>query len=118
MTTLTLPYPPSVNTLYATVHGRRVLSKAGREYHKAVAESVAKQGIASFGDARVGYSVTAFMPDKRRRDLSNLCKILEDSLTYAGVWDDDSQVDRFTWERGHVTTGGSLFIEIEKLEME
>ena len=35
-----LPLPPSVNHLYATVNGRRVLSRAGRNYKALVAEAV------------------------------------------------------------------------------
>lgn len=114
--TLTLPWPPSVNNLYATFMGRRVLSRLGRKYHAAVAEAVAKQGIEGFGSARIRYCVTAFPPDKRRRDLSNLTKIVEDSLTKALVWADDYQVDHLEWIRGHVAPGGSLFIEISEIE--
>ena len=116
MITLTLPYPPSVNNLYATVHGRKVLSKKGREYHQAVVDSVTRQLPADqrFGARRVGYTVQAFPPDRRRRDLSNLVKALEDALTYAKVWDDDSQVDRLTVVRGAPAAGGSVFIEIDE----
>lgn len=37
---LTLPVPPSVNHLYATVNGRRVLSRAGRDFKAFVADEV------------------------------------------------------------------------------
>ena len=114
MITLTLPYPPSVNNLYATVRGRKILSAKGREYHQKVVDSVFKQvGAYSFGAERVSYSCVAFPPDHRRRDISNLIKIVEDSLTRAEVWDDDSQVDSLSWSRGHVAPGGSLFLTIE-----
>ena len=116
MITLTLPYPPSVNNLYATVNGRKVLSKKGREYHEAVCVSVSKQlPVGSgFGKARISYRISAFPPDKRRRDLSNLIKVLEDALTYAGIWADDSQVDDLRVIRGAPASGGSVFIEIEE----
>lgn len=122
MLTLTLPWPPSVNALYATVHGRRVLSKAGREYHQAVHKSVVMQvgrnpcaANSLFGLARVAYTAEVYPPDRRRRDLSNLVKALEDALTYAKVWDDDSQVDRLTIVRGASCKGGSVFIEIDEV---
>ena len=35
-----LPLPPSINQQYATVQGRRVLSRAGREYKEVVARAV------------------------------------------------------------------------------
>jgi crossover junction endodeoxyribonuclease RusA len=117
MITLTLPYPPSVNHLYAVVHGRKVLSAKGRAYQQAVLQSLyEQQGWTRFGDQRIGYTVTAFPPDKRRRDLSNLVKVVEDALTKAGVWDDDSQVDAMTWQRGPASKGGSLFVVIESME--
>ena len=31
-----LPYPPSVHHLWAQWRGRRILSEAGREYHRVV----------------------------------------------------------------------------------
>ena len=37
---LVLPLPPSINHQYATVQGRRVLSRAGREFKRFVAEEV------------------------------------------------------------------------------
>lgn len=115
-TTFTLPFPPSVNNLYATVHGRKVLSKRGREYHRDVTESMLKQQFQRFGPQRVGYRVTVFPPDRRRRDLSNLVKAMEDALTAAGLWDDDSQVDDLQLVRGHVAPGGSLYVEVWAME--
>lgn len=115
MITLTLPYPPSVNHLYAVVNGRKVLSAKGRAYLLAVDESVHRQLWGqSFGSARVAYTATVFPPDHRRRDLSNLVKAVEDALTKAGVWNDDSQVDDLRWIRGTPAKGGSLFVEIRE----
>jgi crossover junction endodeoxyribonuclease RusA len=114
MLTLTLPYPPSLNHLHAVVHGRKVLSAKGRAYYAEVARSVMAQSVAPFGGKRISYTVTAFPPDNRRRDLSNLVKAVEDALTHAGVWNDDSQVDAMTWRRGGASKGGSLFVEIRE----
>lgn len=116
MITLTLPYPPSVNHLYAVVNGRKVLSAKGRKYHETVSQSVRNQRTESFGADRVTYTVNVYPPDNRRRDLSNLVKAVEDALTKAGVWNDDSQVDAMTWQRGPATKGGSLFVAIESME--
>lgn len=118
MLTLTLPWPPSVNNLYATVNGRRVLSANGRAYHKAVLGAVLEQvGLQGrFGKKRVSYFARVSPPDAhRRRDLSNLIKSMEDALTHARIWDDDSQVDRLTIVRGAPLVGGSVLIQIEEI---
>jgi crossover junction endodeoxyribonuclease RusA len=36
-----------------------------------------------------------YPPDTRTRDLDNPLKLLWDSLTYAGVYGDDSQIDAY-----------------------
>ena len=59
--------------------------------------------------------VRAFMPDKRRRDIMNLEKILSDSLTSAGVWLDDSQIDDFRIVRGSVEKGGRVEVVITEI---
>ena len=118
ITTFTLPFPPSVNNLYATVMGRKVLSKRGREYHAEVATAMVRQQYLRFGAQRVGYRVTVFPPDRRRRDLSNLVKAMEDALTNAGLWDDDSQVDDLQLVRSHVAKGGSLYVEAWSIEQQ
>ena len=117
MITLTLPYPPTVNHLYSVVNGRKVLSAKGREYIRQVHDTVRNQlGACRFGAARISYTVNVYPPDNRRRDLSNLVKAVEDALTKAGLWDDDSQVDHMTWQRGPASKGGSLFMVVADME--
>jgi crossover junction endodeoxyribonuclease RusA len=117
MITLTLPYPPSVNHLYAVVNGRKVLSAKGRQYIALVHDTARRQlGAVCLGAVRIAYTATVFPPDHRRRDLSNLVKAVEDALTKAGIWDDDSQVDDLRWIRGTPAKGGSLFVEIREAE--
>jgi crossover junction endodeoxyribonuclease RusA len=97
MTTLTLPWPPSVNAYYRSPNkgplaGRTLISEAGRAYRTAVHEIVSEGRLAASYAGPVAVEIEAHMPDKRRRDLDNLLKGLLDSLTHAGVWLDDSQV--------------------------
>lgn len=83
---ITLPYPPSVNSMYATFKGRRILSRKGREYKKAVAEIPVTQ---TFG-GEVVLTVNLYRP-KRTGDLDNYLKAIQDALT--GIWyDDDKQI--------------------------
>ena len=76
---LTLPYPPSVNHLYSTVRGRRVLSKAGRQYKERV-RSIAEAAGYSPRAGDMAVSVDVYRP-ARRGDLDNTLKSLLDSLT-------------------------------------
>ena len=92
----TLPYPPSVNTYWrhpsrGPLAGRHLISQEGRAYREAIRAHVAES---SFGkiDGPVAVDIEAFFPDRRKRDLDNILKSLLDSLTHAGVWEDDSQI--------------------------
>ena len=40
----------------------------------------------------VGLSADCHPPDRRRRDLDNIPKALQDAIVHAGVLDDDSQI--------------------------
>jgi len=58
--------------------------------------------------------ITAYMPDKRRRDLDNILKALLDALTGAGIWEeDDSQVDEMCVKHGEVRVGGQIEVSID-----
>lgn len=87
----TLPFPPSANNLYPTRRGRRVLSEAGKAYHLAVLCAVRAARKTSIAGP-VSLAILVYEPDRRRRDISNLVKVIEDGLTRAGAWGDDSQV--------------------------
>lgn len=109
---LSLPYPPSVNTYYATVNGRRVLSSKGRDYKRTVAFMVGKVEQIT---GRVGVGIELFMPDKRRRDIDNVQKALLDALQHAGVYEDDSQIDVLLVRRAGVEKGGRCEVEIVEI---
>lgn len=117
MTALSLPWPPSTNHLYRSIgRGRVLLSKGGRVYINSVAKCVAIRRAGgdrlSFGGQRISVQVLACVPDRRRRDLGNLEKITFDSLTKCGVWNDDCQIDFFSFERGPMVKGGRLDLVI------
>lgn len=92
---LSLPYPPSINSYYATVKGRRVLSKKGRDYKMAVKSIV---GMVKPLQGLLAVSVMLTPPDNRIRDVDGPIKSLLDSLTFAGAWQDDSQVKKLSVE--------------------
>ncbi len=86
---LTLPYPPSVNNLYATFRGRRITSAAGRRFKADIAVLARRQGAKLLdGDLIITFRV--FRPI-RRGGLDNRLKITQDSLK--GVcYADDRQI--------------------------
>ena len=112
---LKLPWPPTANTYYRNTYGRTLISKQGRQYRKTVGgECLAQGGAGKHLSGYLSVSITACPPDRRKRDLDNLLKPLLDSLTHAGVWGDDYQVNRLSIERGDATPGGHVHVEICK----
>lgn len=100
---LTLPLPPSLNAAYRSVtirgHGRVLLSKAGRRYKEDIKKAV--MGMESFGSARLAVHYTYWFKDKRRNDLDNRVKLLNDSLEGC-LFDNDNQIDLMILERGGI----------------
>lgn len=109
---LTLPWPPSVNHYWRSVRGRAILSAEGRAY-RALAQTWRMLAPPLAG--RLSVRLELHAPDKRRRDLDNALKAPLDALTHAGVYDDDSQIDRLEVVRGDVDAGNPR-VEIEITE--
>ena len=108
-----LPYPPSLNRYWRSVAGRVLISKDGREYRASVLKAVGGKGLRLPG--RLCVKIAAYMPDKRRRDLDNLNKALLDSMTHAGVWVDDSQIDDLQVIRHAVEPGGRVVVTVMEI---
>lgn len=112
---LHLPYPPSVNHYWRHVGHKTLISAAGRAYRTNVqADVLAAHGLLRLA-GRLGVTIKATMPDKRRRDVDNLPKAVLDALTHAQVWLDDSQIDRLTIERCGVESPGWLDVLIDEI---
>jgi crossover junction endodeoxyribonuclease RusA len=118
MIAIVLPWPPSVNHYwFRNKNGNMRVGEKGVNFRNAVAHITA-HAKASIGlAARVCVTIEAHAPDKRRRDLDNLQKAILDSLTYAGIWGDDDQVDdlRIYWARdatGKKRIGGMVKVWI------
>jgi len=112
--TYLLSWPPSLNHLYPTArNGRRFLSLAGKQFKQAVWAAVQAQGRPAKPLAgRLSLLIEAFPPDRRVRDIGNLEKIISDSLTAAGVWVDDGQIDDLHIIRRKVTLDGAVRVTI------
>lgn len=113
-----LPWPPSTNRIWrnVVVRGRpqTLLSTEGRQFRALAAQHCMVARVA--GKRLVGrleVSLLAMPPDRRARDLDNVLKATLDALTHAGVWVDDSQIDRLAVSRGEITKGGRLVVTIK-----
>lgn len=93
--TLTLPWPPSVNHYYRHVGPRVLISREGRAYREKVAAIVREIGVNMFV-CPVEVEIELHPPDRRLRDADNSLKCTLDSLTGAGVYEDDSLIQKIT----------------------
>ena len=110
---LYLPFPPTVNNYYKkSKAGGRYISEKGRLFRALVEEAVVEQLPFVHIDERVLVEAVIFPPDRRKRDIANYEKALSDSLTEAGLWEDDELIDQYFMYRGVVVKGGQVFIRI------
>lgn len=116
MITLALPYPPSVNRYWRHIaikgQPRTLISRDGHAYRAAVQSALGRWTPVT---ARLSVHITANPPDKRTRDLDNLPKAILDSLTHAGVWMDDGQIDDLRITRGEIVNGGRITVSIDAI---
>ena len=89
---IVLPYPPSANRNWRAVDGRVLLSRESRRYRDEVALIWRCARLQGYGRSLLKVRIDAYMPDSRRRDISNLEKVAIDSLQRAGAFTDDSQI--------------------------
>ena len=99
---LVLPLPPSINHQYATVHGRRVLSRAGRDFKALVADTVehwldghedAAAVAAVFQRHYLSLTIIFYFATALRRDLDGGLKIAQDALCEASATNDNLVVE-------------------------
>jgi crossover junction endodeoxyribonuclease RusA len=107
-----LPYPPTVNNYFTVARGRKILSKRGRQYRKDVLAAIGPRMPLL---TRLTVTVDLCPPDKRRRDLDNVTKAVFDALQHAGVYQDDSQIDFFSVQRGKLTWGGACYVSVKEI---
>jgi crossover junction endodeoxyribonuclease RusA len=104
-----LPYPPTVNHIYKR-------DKRGRVFMDARAKAYREEVILIIGKghttllSEISVRVDAYMPDKRKRDIDNICKALFDAMTHAGVWKDDSQIKQILINRRGVEAPGRVVV--------
>ena len=90
-----LPWPVSVNALYRARGKRVYVSARGKAFKKACGVIFAGSKMV-YETERVWLDIEVYPPDNRKRDISNLIKIVEDALPW---FRDDSQVDKIKIKR-------------------
>jgi crossover junction endodeoxyribonuclease RusA len=97
-----LPLPPGINQQYATVQGRRVLSKASRDYKKAVRTAIrqlrtkgviADALVKALREGHIGLFIDFFFETPHRRDLDGGLKIAQDAICDSLGVNDNRVVD-------------------------
>ncbi len=118
---LQLPWPISINGYKMPIVKGRIavmtLTKRGRQYQHDVMDAVilqlGKRPTPFLGRLRI--SIELRPPDRRKRDIDNSLKTLLDSLTFAQVWKDDSQVDELTVFRAQQMQDGCANVIVSPL---
>jgi crossover junction endodeoxyribonuclease RusA len=90
-----------------------VISERGRNFLKEVKATV---GIVATQLGRLRVEIEVHPPDRRKRDIDNVCKATLDGLAKAGVYQDDSQIDILVVIRRGIVPDGCLQIKVEKVK--
>ena len=108
-----MPWPPSLNGYWRTFKNRQIISKRGRDYRKAAIAHLNEIGLAGTKlDGRLAVTVTLHPPTLRKYDCDNFFKAIGDSLTHAGFWVDDEQVDILTIKKAAKISGGLVTMRV------
>lgn len=99
---ITMPLPPSVNSLYRAFRQgrsvRTIMSKDGRVWYAAALSAVKIPGHIPLS-SRLSVTLDLYFPTARRCDIDNRTKGALDVLTKARIWEDDSQIDELLVRR-------------------
>ena len=94
--------PPTVNMMYRGLHGHRYKTKDTLIYQSEVVSRLREAyGECPPLEGRVGLFIIFTTSSRRRWDIDNRVKALQDCLAPAGVIHDDTQVDLLHVERVH-----------------
>jgi len=93
------------------------VTKEGKAFQEAVkAAMLSKFGSIKPDERRMQVDIHATMPDRRKRDVDNICKATLDGLTAAKLWVDDSQIDRLLVVRCGVLKPGGLHVVVRAID--
>ena len=96
---INLPWPPTVNSYWRHATKGHYISQKGKDYRNLIYKMCAQSAGFFDKNQRLEMTIFAYPPDKRKRDLDNILKSLLDALMHAGIYPDDSQIDRLVVTR-------------------
>ena len=101
---LTLPFPPTSNHMWGYAGKRKYLKKEAHEFRAKVTEAAIEAKAKIHG--RLAIFIALYPSSRRKFDIDNRVKAVQDALQLAGVFLDDEQID-FLWVvRRDVIQGG------------
>lgn len=113
MISIELPWPPTINSYWRRRGDRYFISKQGKQFRRDTILLCSKYKGLFCNDERLKLTVKAYPPDKRRRDIDNLLKVLCDSLEAAQIFKDDCQLDEIYIKRYSELTA-KVIVDIDK----
>lgn len=106
--------PPTINHYYGRRGSRTFLTKRAFAFIKATwAEFHSKRRKKLVGALRM--RVWIYPPDRRRRDLDNCLKGLQDAMERAGVFENDYQITDIHMTRGEPFPLGKSVVELTEI---
>jgi len=112
VTIIVLPFPPSVNVLYAG-RGRRYKSKRYVRWEIEARNALRSQPFTPLGKIPLQAHYRFGRPDARIRDICNFIKAPDDLMVHEGVIADDSWIHHYIVEWDDIE---GVYIEITPLE--
>ena len=103
-----LEYPPSINKYYVKTRNGMFIGTEGKRYREKVILCAVQQDIKLNISEPISVSIVVYPPDRRKRDIDNICKALLDALQVAGVIADDKYIDQLCLFRGEVVAEGCV----------
>ena len=100
--------PPTVNHMYINAHGRRFRTEECRKYQEEVSAALKTLWKGQPYKGRVALKIQLFTANRRRWDIDNRLKALQDCLQLAGVVKDDSQINYLSIERLYAKKDGTI----------
>ena len=114
---LKIPFPPTVNHIWARVGTRTFLTKEYQRFLRIVIGAIESAKVAPGFKNAPAFAVhlTVYPPDRRPRDLDNFLKAALDAVTRSQLWPDDSLVTRITAIKGVPAENPFAILEINAL---
>jgi crossover junction endodeoxyribonuclease RusA len=112
---LSLPWPPGVNNLYANIGRRRIPTARYKAWREGAALAVRAQGVRGLkGPFCIALEYTP--PDRRRVDLDGRAKAVLDLLVSTGIIEDDHLARRIllAWSEAPPSKPGFVSIIIRQ----